>query len=225
MTCRYWFCRDHVNDLQWRFTKSTKLSTIRHSQLPKVRLASHSQQSFLHKVSSSFCAIFAVFSDSSSHREKFKKCPQKMSTVPRSPGRGLENLRLRDRKIKDSRSSPLQEMSRCWKVSLFVEKFLYFMECQWDEWLNEKDTFQDCDDWSAQASRDSDGSAITEQSLVLKVTRSWKWWTRTSSVYQFKSTIDRLFGVFQQNMCTYTYQSQRIFLFFANLFLFHLNFN
>lgn len=113
--CRYWFYRDHVNGLQWRFTKSTKLSTIRHSQLPKVRLASHSQQSFLHKVSPSSCAIFAVFSDFSSHREKLKKCPRKMSTVPRSPGRGLENLQLRDRKIEVSRFFPLQEMSRCYE--------------------------------------------------------------------------------------------------------------
>lgn len=129
MTCRYWSCRDHVNDLQWRFTKSTKLSTIRHSQLPKVRLASHSQQSFLHKVSLSFCAIFAVFSDSSSHREKFKKCSQKMSTVPRSPGKGQEGprepstKRQKDRRLaifSPSRNeSLLKGFAVCGKVSVF----------------------------------------------------------------------------------------------------------
>lgn len=122
---------DHVNGLQWRFTKSTRLSTILHSQLPKVRLASRSQQSFLHKVSPSFCAIFSVFSDVILVVvDSSRKCPQKVSTVLRSPERGLENLRIRDKEIEDSQAPLLQKISRCYRmVSLFVEKFLHSIEC------------------------------------------------------------------------------------------------
>lgn len=139
-----------------------------------------------------------------------------MSIVPRSPGRGLENLQLRDRKIEDSRSSPLQEISRCY------ERF----RCLWKSF---------CILWSVSETSDytrkilfkivtvdppKPSETVTDRRSPTSNRSSWKWREVESDERELLPFIglNRLlidYLEYFSEICAhmYMYQSQRIFLF------------